>query len=195
MNIRTILSLWWISLFCINRFPIHYFSLHVLGKACIVTLELLSCFNVPWIWIVLATWHYCRKRWPFVGAYWSTQGEFCAWAKPSASSLLALPPPPHSVVLSLQKPNLPEKKSAYSSSMDGKLGALKVYRRACVLYDRCAEKCTGVILAMQLFNCMLFRRYVIYYQILLLRVLRLSPHHQRNPWSCHSLLQLLLALL
>lgn len=32
MNIRTILSLWWIILLCINRFPIHYFSLHVLGE-------------------------------------------------------------------------------------------------------------------------------------------------------------------
>jgi hypothetical protein len=62
------------------------------------------------------------------------KGDFRTWSKPSAPH--PLPLPPHAV----PKVGAPEKKSDHSSSVDSKLGALKAYRRARGLCDRCAEK-------------------------------------------------------
>jgi hypothetical protein len=62
------------------------------------------------------------------------------WLKSATSSArpMPLPPPPTS---SVHKPDsYQKKKDVVPSSMDGKLAALKAYRRARGLCDRCAEK-------------------------------------------------------
>lgn len=71
------------------------------------------------------------------------KGEFRTCPKSSPSSPLPLPLSSPQTATA-QKTGFHEKNLDHSpSSVDGKLGALKAYRRACCLCDRCAKKWHG----------------------------------------------------